>query len=89
MKILEQAVINLFISILGKFRKEFHRAFEHCCQSSSGQYQFNAVYRKTEKDSGIASRSQSRTDMEIQRVNDFDIRHARKGTKNSVLYVEA
>ncbi|KYB26242.1 orexin receptor type 2 isoform X1 [Tribolium castaneum] len=80
-------IIYNFMS--GKFRKEFHRAFEHCCQRSGGHgFQFSAVYRKTEKDSGIASRTHSRTDLEIQRVNDFEPRHNRKGTKTSMLLVE-
>lgn len=49
----------------GKFRKEFRRAFDHCCQPSANNqrgYQLSNLYPKnTEKDSGIGSRSHSRS----------------------------
>lgn len=57
-------IIYNFMS--GKFRKEFRRAFDHCCQPTTGNqrggYQLSNMYpQNTEKDSGIASRTQSRS----------------------------
>lgn len=66
-------IIYNFMS--GKFRKEFHRAFEHCCQSTSNrQHDYQLSYlnqTNTERDSGSRSQSRSskRTLTEIRRLD--------------------
>ncbi|KAJ8964914.1 hypothetical protein NQ314_004521 [Rhamnusium bicolor] len=77
-----------------KYRKEFKRAFDSCCQrepDDRNYYKYGGTfYNKTDKDS-IASRSQSRTDLEIHRLNtykEYDPKLTRKGTRTSVLQVE-
>ncbi|XP_018576543.1 uncharacterized protein LOC108915074, partial [Anoplophora glabripennis] len=84
-------IIYNFMS--GKFRKEFRRAFDSCCQrehEDRNYYKYGGTFcHKLEKDSVLAS--QSRTDFEIHRLNtykDYDTKLTRKGTKTSVLQVE-
>nr|XP_023024772.1 orexin receptor type 2-like [Leptinotarsa decemlineata] len=83
-------IIYNFMS--GKFRKEFRRAFDSCCQQEPGDsnyYQYGGTFYN--KNSGFASRSHSRTDHEIHRLNTFrdvDAKLSRKGTRTSVLQVD-
>ncbi|KAJ8955922.1 hypothetical protein NQ317_013979 [Molorchus minor] len=83
-------IIYNFMS--GKFRKEFRRAFDSCCQrdyEDRNHYKYGRTFGH--KDKEMASRSQSRTEVEIHRLNtykDFNSRLVRKGTRTSVLQVE-
>nr|CAI5826638.1 unnamed protein product [Callosobruchus analis] len=83
-------IIYNFMS--GKFRKEFKRAFDSCCQRDQADRNYcNYAGTFYHKDSGFASRTQSRNDYEVHRLNtfkDIESKLIRKGTRTSVLQVD-
>ncbi|CAH1169552.1 unnamed protein product [Phaedon cochleariae] len=69
------------------------RAFDSCCQRDSADrnyYQYGGTFYN--KDSGFASRTQSRNDYEIHRLNTYreanNSKLTRKNTRTSVLQVD-
>ncbi|XP_072396328.1 orexin/Hypocretin receptor type 1-like [Diabrotica undecimpunctata] len=82
-------IIYNFMS--GKFRKEFRRAFDTCFQREVDRHYYQSGGTFYNKDSGFASRTQSRNECEIHRLNTFreqDVKLIRKGTRTSVLQVD-
>lgn len=92
---------NEEFSITGKFRKEFRRAFEHCWQPSGSNhsgYQMSTLYSHGDRDSGIGTRSHSRTSrwnvnhvakLEDCNGEDYAMENLiRRGTKTSVVRMD-
>lgn len=82
---------------LGKFRKEFRRAFEHCCQTTRSNqlaYHLNTLYSKS-MDSGLGSKTCSaytkRNTNNLRNTCNDDLAEQsliRKGTKTSVVRLD-
>lgn len=91
---LTRDVTNFVSFNLGKFRKEFRRAFEHCCQTTRSNqlaYHLNTLYSKS-MDSGLGSKTcsayarRNTTNLKNTCNDDFAEQSLiRKGTKTSVV----
>ncbi|CAG9857806.1 unnamed protein product [Phyllotreta striolata] len=83
-------IIYNFMS--GKFRKEFRRAFETCCQRESKRHHYYSGGTFYHKDSGFASRSQSKSDNEKHKLSTFrdreNMKLIRKNTRTTVVQVD-
>ncbi|XP_056636567.1 orexin/Hypocretin receptor type 1-like isoform X1 [Diorhabda sublineata] len=84
-------IIYNFMS--GKFRKEFRRAFDTCFRKNDGgrffQQSGGTLYNK---DSGLVSRTYSKNDCELRKLNTIkdgdDAKLVRKNTKSSILQMD-